>query len=159
MNKKHLDWSIPLPNLTSAWQDLCIEGALLPEHNATLFVKDLLARFVDTTTLVWECPHSLLMALSDLHPDRDVWLHSFCKEKSGTELMDTYDKIDFAQQKALWEKGAPHAISTMCVLTIKPDEMLNPHHTKSRIVILGNFEDCQWAKSDKYAPVLHPDTL
>ena len=47
----------------------------------------------------------------------------------------------------------------MCVLTIKPDEMLQPHRAKYRIVVLGNHEDRIWTKSDKYAPVLGPDTL
>jgi hypothetical protein len=73
--------------------------------------------------------------------------------------MDTYNKINLAQYRALWEKGAPRAIPTMCVLTIKPDEMLNPHQAKSRIVVLGNHEDCLWSKLDKYAPVLCPDML
>jgi hypothetical protein len=47
----------------------------------------------------------------------------------------------------------------MCVLTIKPDEMMNPNHAKSHIVVLGNYEDRIWLKLDKYAPVLHPDTV
>jgi hypothetical protein len=47
----------------------------------------------------------------------------------------------------------------MCVLTIKPDEMLRPHRAKARIVVLGNHEDRIWTKSDKYAPVLHSNTL
>ena len=47
----------------------------------------------------------------------------------------------------------------MCVLTIKPDEMLRPHRAKSRILVLGNHEDRIWTKSEKYAPVLRPDTL
>jgi len=47
----------------------------------------------------------------------------------------------------------------MCVLTITPDEMLRPHRAKARIVVLGNHEDRIWTKSDKYAPVLRPDTL
>jgi hypothetical protein len=47
----------------------------------------------------------------------------------------------------------------MCVLTIKPDKMLQPHHAKSRIVVLGNHEDRIWTKPEKYAPVLRPDTL
>jgi hypothetical protein len=47
----------------------------------------------------------------------------------------------------------------MCVLSIKKDEMLNPLRAKSRIVVLGNHEDRIWAKSDKYAPVLRPDTM
>ena len=37
--------------------------------------------------------------------------------------------------------------------------MVRPHHAKARIVILGNHKDRIWTKSEKYAPVLHPDTL
>ena len=29
INKKHAEWSVPLPNLTSTWHDLCINGTLL----------------------------------------------------------------------------------------------------------------------------------
>jgi hypothetical protein len=47
----------------------------------------------------------------------------------------------------------------MCVLTIKPDEMLHPHQAKSHILVLNNHEDCLWSELDKYAPVLGPDTL
>jgi hypothetical protein len=157
--KKHANWSIPLPNLTSTWHDLCVNRILLPGHVASLFIQESLAHFVSAANLVQEYPCSLLTALSDLHLDCDVWLRSFREEKSGIESMDTYDKINLAQYRALWEKGAPRAIPTMCALTIKPDEMLNPHQAKSRIVVLGNHEDCLWSKSDKYAPVLHPNTL
>ncbi len=37
-NKKHADWSIPLSNLTSTWQDLCVNGIILPRHAASSFV-------------------------------------------------------------------------------------------------------------------------
>ena len=47
----------------------------------------------------------------------------------------------------------------MCLLTVKPDELLRPHRAKARIVVLGNHEDRLWTKSDKYAPVLRPDSL
>jgi hypothetical protein len=47
----------------------------------------------------------------------------------------------------------------MCVLTFKPDEMMNPHWAKSCIVVLGNHEDQIWTKSEKYAPVFRPDTM
>jgi hypothetical protein len=47
----------------------------------------------------------------------------------------------------------------MCILTIKPDEMLNPFRAEYQIVVLGNHEDCVWSKLDKYAPVLRPDTM
>ena len=47
----------------------------------------------------------------------------------------------------------------MCVLTIKKDEKLRPLRAKSRIVVLGNHEDCVWRKSEKFAPVLCQDSL
>ncbi len=73
--------------------------------------------------------------------------------------MDTYDTITLVQYHALFEKGAPQAIPTMCVLTIKPDKMMNPHHTKSCIFVLGNHKESIWLKTDKYAAILRPDTM
>jgi hypothetical protein len=64
-----------------------------------------------------------------------------------------------AEYHALCEKGAPRAIPTMCVLTIKKDEMMNPLREKSCIVVLGNHEDRVWTKPEKHAPVLWPDSL
>ncbi len=84
---------------------------------------------------------------------------SFLEEKRGIQSLDTYKKITLGEYRALRKKGAPRAIPTMCVLTIKKDEQLRPLRTKSRIVVLGNHEDRVWSKSDKYAPVLCQDSL
>ena len=99
-------------------------------------------------------PPLFATALAPTHPDRETWLLSFHKEKDGIKSQDTYDVIDLAQYRVLRAQGAPRAIPTMCVLTIKPDKMLRPHRAKARIVVLGNHEDRIWTKSDKYAPVL-----
>jgi hypothetical protein len=37
INKKTKDWGAPLPNLTSTWQDLCIEGVLISGHQSSSF--------------------------------------------------------------------------------------------------------------------------
>jgi hypothetical protein len=84
---------------------------------------------------------------------------SFREEKSGIKSQNTYIKINLAEYRALCVKGAPRAIPTMCVLSIKKDKMLNPLCTKSWIVVLGNHKDPVWTKSEKYAPVLCPDTM
>ena len=63
------------------------------------------------------------------------------------------------EYQALWEKGAPWAIPTMCVLTIKKDKNLRPLCAKSHIIVLGNHEDRVWKKCNKFAPVLHQDSL
>jgi hypothetical protein len=86
-------------------------------------------------------------------------LASFREEKSGIESQDTYVKINLANYRALRAKGVPKAIPTMCVLSIKKDEMFNPLRAKSRIVVLGNHEDRVWTKSEKYAPVLRSDSM
>jgi hypothetical protein len=80
-------------------------------------------------------------------------------KKDGIESLDTYIKITVAEYSTVCEKGAPHAIPTMCVLTIKKDEMMNPLRAKSCIVVLGNHEDRVWTKHKKYAPVLRPDSM
>jgi hypothetical protein len=159
INKKHPDLSVPLPNLPSTWHNLCTKETLLPSHSVSSFVWDKSAHFVSAAGLLWECPHLLLKALVPTNLDRDTWLLSFQEEKNGIKSQNTYKILSLAKYHTLWEKGAPRAIPTMCVLTIKPDEMLRPHCAKACIVVLGNHEDRVWTKSEKYTPVLHPDTL
>ena len=47
----------------------------------------------------------------------------------------------------------------MCILVIKPDKDGNPNQTKSRIIVLGNFEDHYYSKSQRYVPVLKYSSL
>jgi hypothetical protein len=139
INKKKEDWGVPLPNLPMKWHELCAEGALLPGHVSSSFLCsalspktfDLVANFVSAVNLVRDCPRSLHIALADSHPDREVWLQSYFEEKFSIESLGTYEKLSLAQYCAVHEKVAPKAISTMCVLTINPDEMLNPFRAKS----------------------------
>jgi hypothetical protein len=86
-------------------------------------------------------------------------MQSFWEEKDCIKLQNTYNKITLAQYRALREKGAPWAIPTICDLTIKSDKKMNPHQAKSHIVVLGNYKDRIWLKSEKYAPILRPDTM
>jgi hypothetical protein len=120
---------------------------------------DPVALFVSAVNLLWDCPPSLLKALADTHPDRDIWLESFFEEKHGIQNLDMYKKITLGEYRALRGKGAPQAIPIMYVLTIKTDENLRPLCAKSCIVVLGNHEDRVWKKRDKFAPVLRQDSL
>jgi hypothetical protein len=136
VNKKKEDWGVNLPNLVINWVDLCIKGVLIPGHVSHTFLClpcssapmtfDPMASFVSTINLHLECPPSLLKALADSHPDCDVWLHSFLKEKQNIQSMNTYRKITLGVYCTLCKKGASKAIPTMCVLTVKRDENLNP---------------------------------
>ncbi len=75
-----------------------------------------MASIVSAVNLHRDCPPSLLQALASTHPDREVWLQSYYKEKGGIEDMGTFRKITLGEYRALCEKGAPKAILTMCVL-------------------------------------------
>jgi hypothetical protein len=171
VNNRKEDWSVPLPNLPTTWMDLFIEGVLLPGHISHTFpcsptspqhsTFDPVASFLSTLNLHKECPPTLLKALADSHPNREVWLQSYKEEKSGPESLDTYrnSTLGDGEYQALREKGAPHAIPTMCVLIIKRDGNLLPQHAKSRIVVLGNHKDRVWSKLDEFAPVFRGDSL
>ena len=169
VNKRKEDWGVDLPNLPITWVDLCIEGVLIPGHVLHTFLRspaspqqstfDPVASFVSAVNLHKECPPTLLKALADSHPDREVWMQSYFEEKQGIESMGTFRKITLGEYRALREKGAPRVIPTMCVLTIKKDENLLPLCAQSRIVVLGNHEDRIWSKSDRFAPVLRGDSL
>ncbi len=118
-----------------------------------------MANIVSAINLHRNCPPSLLQALATTHPDREVWLQSYYEEKNGIESLGTIKRITLGEYRALREKGAPRAIPTMCVLTIKKDENLMPLRAKSRIVVLGNREGRDWSKCDCFAPVLRFDSL
>ncbi len=89
INKKHEDWGIPLPDLATQWQNLCAEGLLLPDHGWSSFDRSASANHVSARGLIRECLHSLLSSLDPSHPDREVWLESFRKEKRDIESLDT----------------------------------------------------------------------
>ncbi len=148
---------------------MCVEGILLPGHVSHFFLWspasstpttfDPVASFLSAINIHWDCLPSLLKALADNHPDRELWLESFFEEKRSIQELVTYKKITLGKYWALREKGAPRAIPTMCVLTIKTDANLRPLWAKSQIIVLGNYKDCMWKKSKKFSPVLHQDFL
>ncbi len=73
--------------------------------------------------------------------------------------MGTFRKITLGEYRTLRAKGAPKAIPTMCVLTIKKGDQLMPLQAKSHIVVLGNRETRQWSKCNRFAPILWFDSL
>ena len=166
VNKKKEDWGVSLPNLSRTWTTMCAEGILLPGHNTSSFICssagttcDPVASIVSAVNLHCDCPASLLCALTDNHPDRSIWLQSFYEEKNSIDSLGTIHKLTLGEYRALREKGAPRAIPSMCVLTIKRDENMLPVRAKSRIVVLGNHEDRNWSKSERFAPVLRSESL
>ena len=47
----------------------------------------------------------------------------------------------------------------MCTLVIKPEKDGNPVRDKSHIIVIGNFEDRYYTKSQRYVPVLTYSSL
>ena len=160
---KHKEWGIPLPDLPhTTWTELCVDGSLSPGHKASSFLwgsSDPATNIVSAAGLHNDYPSSLLQALANDHPDLKVWLDSFYEEKDSLKSMNTYRKITLGEYHALREKGAPRAIPTLCVLTIKRVENLLPVRAKSQIVVSRNHEDRVWTKPEKFAPVLRARSL
>jgi len=69
--------------------------------------------------------------------------------------MNVFERINKKQYLALRRSGKiPKALPSMCALVVKSDKDEKSNRAKSRIVVLGNFEDRLYEKSQRYAPVL-----
>eukprot|EP00804_Cyclotella_cryptica_P016077 CCRYP_004202-RA/>CCRYP_004202-RA protein AED:0.18 eAED:-0.12 QI:0/0/0/1/0.5/0.33/3/0/1917 len=149
------------------WTTLCADNTLLPGHNTiSSFLKPNSsnnapsAHFVSAKNLLHPCPPSLVKALHPSNPDRDIWLRSYQEEKGGLESMQVFERINKKQYLLLKRSGRiGKALPSMCVLVVKTDKDGKPNRAKSRIVVLGNFEDRIYDKSQKYAPVLKYTSL
>ena len=74
--------------------------------------------------------------------------------------MQVFERINKKQYLLLKRSGRiGKALPSMCVLVVKTDKDGKPNRAKSRIVVLGNFEDRIYDKSQKYAPVLKYTSL
>ena len=182
MSARQEAWGQDLPNFVHDWPILTCDNIIMPSwtlpKNIQPSTKDtsgharyaagysravdhISAGHVSARNLKADCPPSLLRALDDDFIDRATWLESYYEEKTGLKDRNTYVEIILQEYLRLRRlpKSVPRAIPTMCVLTVKKDENLNPDRAKSRIVVLGNLEDRPWLKSDKYAPVLQYSSL
>jgi hypothetical protein len=82
------------------------------------------------------------------------------RRKRGIESLNVYKKISKKRYLQLRRSGRiGNALPSMCVLVIKHDKDGNPLRAKSRIVVLGNFEDQVYDKSQRYAPILKYSSL
>ena len=82
-------------------------------------------------------------------------MDSYKEEKQGLIDNEVYEKISKNQYLALRRAGkVPKAVLSMCVLVVKNNKYGKPLRTKSRIVVLGDFEDHLYQKPQRYAPVL-----
>jgi len=118
------------------------------------------ANFVSAKNLLSPCPPSRKIALHPSNPDRQVWLDSYKEEKGGLQDLEVFERINKKTYLSLRRKGLiPKALPSMCVLVVKHDKDGKPDRAKSRIVVLGNFEERMYSKSDRYSPILKYSSL
>ena len=100
-------------------------------------------------------PPSLCKALDHSNSDHQSWLNSYDNGKQGIIDHDIYYNISKSQYLSLKQvEKIPKSIPSMCSLVVKNDKDVKPLRAKSRIVVIGNFEDIICQKSQSYAPVL-----
>ena len=89
-NSKREEFGQDLPTIVRDWPEWCVEGKLIPGHTLASSSNtktppkasiDIVASIVSAVNLTSECPPSLLKALAEKHPDRDIWLESYFEEK------------------------------------------------------------------------------
>ena len=136
-----------------------MSGSLSSPPSTLSSTFDPVANILSNVNLHHDCSSTLLQALVSTHPDPTVWLQSYYEEKGGIKNIDTFHCMRLGEYVELCQKRGSNSILTMCILTIKKDEQFIPLWEKSRIVVLGNQEDCNWSKSDHVAPVLRFDSI
>ena len=123
--------------------------------SATSFKNSPSLNYVSAKHLISPCLPFLYKYLYPSNPNCQVWLDSYNEEKQGIIDHEVNNKISKSQYFALKRAGKiPKAIPFMCALVMKNNKDGKPLRAKSRIVVLGKFEDRLYQKSQRYAPFL-----
>ena len=165
---RKVDFSVPLPDFKQHWNTLLGDDRLFLGHSTvSSFLRSATSdknapsfKCVSAKHLLSPCPPYLCKALDSSNPDRQVWIDLYKEEKQGITNHEFYEKISKNQYLALRRAGKiPKSIPSMCVLVVKNDKDGKKLRAKSRIVVLGNFKDRLYQKSQRYAPVLKYSSL
>ena len=160
---RKVDFSVPLPDFKQHWTTLLGDYRLFPGHSTVVsFLKSATfdknspsLSYVSDKHLLSQYPTSLCKSLDSSNSDIQVWIDSYMEEKKGLINHEVYENIAKNQYLALRRAGKiPKAILSICVLVVKNDKDGKPIRANSRIIVLGNFEDRLYQKSQRYAPVL-----
>eukprot|EP00957_Ditylum_brightwellii_P028954 2187218-Ditylum_brightwellii.AAC.1 len=86
--------------------------------------------------------------------DKDIWDQSYAEEYSGLHHdTHTWEYIMEEECSNLWPQFG-HALPTIDLATIKPDEFECPQCAKYCICVLGNMDPNDWSKTECFAPVM-----
>jgi hypothetical protein len=96
---------------------------------------------------------SVVKALHQNNPDRDIWAASYKEEYDGFMSNHTFDIISEEEYQRLKRAHGVCAIPSMCTFVVKHTNML-PTGGLSHIVVLGNLEQRSWTKADCFSPVI-----
>ena len=114
VNKKHPDWSVPLPSFPDTWHELCAEGILYPGHSLSSLIQDTSANFASAASLLRECPCSLLTALAPTHPTEKHGSSVFKKKRMASNhktLMKSWTWCNIVPST----QRVPHELFQLCV--------------------------------------------
>ena len=116
--------------------------------------------YVSDKKLLSPCSPYLFKYPNHYNPDRQVWLDSYKNEEHGLIYHEVYEKTSKIQYLALKREGkTPKATPSMCVLIVKNNKYGKPLCAKSCIVVLGNFKDQLYQRSQRYALFLKYSSL
>jgi hypothetical protein len=148
-------FGISLPNFIQMFQQYIDDGTLIPVwHKGANFTLAGSTQHVSATNLHCSLPPgSLIKALFKKNADHSIWLESYKEEYDGLVSNDTFEIINDQEYKALCLQHNIKAIPSMCTFTVKKTNGV-PTRAKSRIVVLGTFDDRPWTKSDCFSPVV-----
>jgi hypothetical protein len=111
---------------------------------------------VSAKDLTQSVPASFQRSLQLGNPDRPIWVDSYIEEANGLKEQYTYVTITAKEYREKYSDI--QIIPSMCVQTVKKDEVGAPVCAKSRIVALGNHEDRVWEKNENFFPVLRDES-
>ena len=98
------------------------------------------------------CPSNLSQALDQNNKDKNTWKLSYSEEYNDLKRMNVYGEITLEEYSKIKYKCGG-VIHMMCLLTIKYKNGY-PDRAKCRIVVLGNQQQQNYTKGEKYVPVI-----
>ena len=101
-------------------------------------------------------PGSFKLSMRKEYIDHDIWDDSYTEEYVGIRDKKTFSSLTWDDYQSKYRDIK--IIPSMCVQTVKNDEVGVPLRAKSRIVALGNHEDTIWEAGDLYAPVIRKES-
>ena len=147
-----LFYRVDLGDLPYTWRSRLLDGSLRLGWEAPCSR----AYHVHAGGLRRGVPGSFRLSMRKDYVDNGIWSDSYTEEYVSLRDKQTFSSLTWDEYNSKY--GHIKIIPSMCVQTVKNDEVGIPLRAKSRVVALGNFEDTIWEPGDLYAPVLRKES-